>query len=389
MPADRIDWRNWWQQEQQLIRELMLMLLMAVVVGVYFLEHSRMAMEQSQRQSAEALAQQLATGAAEYLASGNLVSLNVMASQTADLDLVARVEIRNHADRVLASAGESAAPGMSVSRPVRIDDHTLVGTAVVWPHPVDAERGRNLETRFVLVALSLLGLRLLGELAWRRLRAEPEPPPVTEDEILEADLVPVLSMNQTSEAPRAWLRIGIVNFDRIKQRFTADMVRDLLEDYGALLHQVAEVYGGKVQQVLGQEASLIISGETRAEACFQTLCAGTLFRRLAREVSEQRKEQGRAPLEFKLLVTTGSDLAHSWALCLAGLPGRVHVPESEMVRFELDTRLLFHGERCLNVLSEGGAVRLQPIEQLAQRYQKLIADQAARLLGEQDAPTTM
>ena len=90
--------------------------------------------------------------------------------------------------------------------------------------------------------------------------------------------------------------------------------------------------------------------------------------------------------KLKLLVTTGSDLAHSWALCLAGLPGRVHVPESEMVRFELDTRLLFHGERCLNVLSEGETVRLQPIEQLAQRYQKLIADQAARLLGEQDAP---
>jgi hypothetical protein len=387
MPADRIDWRNWWQKEQQLVRELMLMLLMAVVVGVYFLEHSRIAMEQSQRRSADALAQQLATGAAEYLASGNLVSLNVMASQTAALDVVARVEIRNHADRVLASAGnDGAVSGLSVSRPVRIDDQALVGTVVVWSNPVDAERARSLETRFVLVALSLLGFRLLAELAWRRLRAEPEMPP-QEDETLEADLVPVLTMNQTSEPPRAWLRIGIVNFDRMKQRFTSDMIRDVLSEYGALLHQVAEVYGGRVQQGVGEEAALQINGETRAEACFQALCAGTLFRRLAREVSEQRKEQGRTPLEFKLLVTTGSDLAHSWALCLAGLPGRVHVPESEMVRYELDTRLLFHGERCLNVLSDGDTVRLQPIEQLAQRYQKLIADQAARLLGEQDTPT--
>lgn len=377
MPANSVDSQNWWQKEQPLIRELVLMLLMAVVVGVYFLEHSRLALAQSQRESAEAIAQQLATGAAEYLASGNLVSLNVMASQTAALSLVSRVEIRSHADQVLASAGDPAA-GYPVRRPVRLDEHTLVGEVVIWPIPVDAERARRLETRFVLVALGLLLLRVLAELAWRRLRAEPAPAQ-EEEEALEADLVPVLTMNQTSEAPRAWLRIGIVNFDRMKQRFTADHVHDLLAEYGELLHKVAAAYGGKVVRELGDEAALQIQADTRAEACFQALCAGTLFRRLAREVSEQRKEQERTPLEFKLLVTTTSDLTHSWALCEAGLPGRVHVPEAEMLRYELDTRLLFQGERCLNVLCDGDTVRLQPIEQLAQRYQKLIADQASSL----------
>lgn len=380
MPADKVDWRNWWQKEQQLIRELALMLLMAVVVGVYFLENARVAVEQGQRRSAEALAQQLATSASEYLASGNLVSLNVMAQQTAALGMVSRVEIRNPADRVLASAGDESVGNISVSRPVRIDDQALVGTAVVWPRRIDAAQSRQLETRFVLVVLSLLGFRLLVELAWRRLQAEPEVLP--EEETLEADLVPVLTMNQTSEAPRAWLRIGIVNFDRIRDRYAADMVSEMLKGYGALLQQVAEVYGGRVLQNIGAEAAMVIGGETRAEACFQTLCAGTLFRRLARELSEQRKEQGRTPLEFKLLATTNSDMAHSWALTLAGLPGRVHVPESEMARYELDTRLLFQGERCLHVLSDGETIRVQPIEQLAQRYQKLIADQAARLLQE-------
>ncbi|MEE4249585.1 MAG: hypothetical protein V2I38_03270 [Alcanivoracaceae bacterium] len=381
MPADGIDWRNWLQKEQQLIRELVLMLLMAVVVGVYFLENAKIAVDQSQRRSGEALAQQLATSASEYLASGNLVSLNVMAQQTAALGLVARVEIRNPADSVLASAGDESVGSISVSRPVRIDDQALVGTVVVWPRQIDTAQSRQLETRFVLVVLSLLGFRLLVELAWRRLQAEPEllPP---EEETLEADLVPVLTMNQTSEAPRAWLRIGIVNFDRIRDRYAADLVAEMLHGYGALLQQVAEVYGGRVLQNVGAEAAMVITGETRSEACFQALCAGTLFRRLARELSEQRKEQGRTPLEFKLLATTNNDLVHSWALTLAGLPGRVHVPESEMVRYELDTRLLFQGERCLNVLSEGETIRVQPIEQLAQRYQKLIADQAARLLQE-------
>src|SRR5690606_22963772 len=115
--------------------------------------------------------------------------------------------------------------------------------------------------------------------------------------------------------------------------------------------------GGRVLQNIGAEAAMVITGETKAEACFQVLCAGTLFRRLARELSEQRKEQGRTPLEFKLLATTTSDMAHSWALALAGLPGRVHVPESEMVRYELDTRWLFQGERRLSVLSDGETIR--------------------------------
>jgi len=380
MPAGKVDrWHNWWQKEQQIIRELVLMLLMAVVTGAYFLEHATMAMEQSQRRSAEALAQQLATSASEYLASGNLVSLNVMAQQTAALAQVARVEIRNANDQVLASAADNQVGSIVVRRPVKIDDQALVGTVLVWPYQVDAAQSRKLETYFVLVVLSLLGFRLLIELAWRRLRTEPVPE--QEEEILEADLVPVLTMTQTSEAPRAWLRIAIVNFDRIKDRFAADAVTEMLSSYGALLHQVAEIYGGRVQHNIGEEAAMLIVAETRAEACFQALCAGTLFRRLAKALSDQRKEQERTSLEFKLLTTTHSDLAHSWALTLAGLPGRVHMPEVEMVRYELDTRLLFQGERCLNVLSGSETIRLQPIEQLAQRYQKLIADQATQLLS--------
>lgn len=380
MPAGKVDrWHNWWQKEQQIIRELVLMLLMAVVTGAYFLEHATMAMEQSQRRSAEALAQQLATSASEYLASGNLVSLNVMAQQTAALAQVARVEIRNANDQVLASAADNQVGSIVVRRPVKIDDQALVGTVLVWPYQVDAAQSRKLETYFVLVVLSLLGFRLLIELAWRRLRTEPVSE--QEEEILEADLVPVLTMTQTSEAPRAWLRIAIVNFDRIKDRFAADAVTEMLSSYGALLHQVAEIYGGRVQHNIGEEAAMLIVAETRAEACFQALCAGTLFRRLAKALSDQRKEQERTSLEFKLLTTTHSDLAHSWALTLAGLPGRVHMPEVEMVRYELDTRLLFQGERCLNVLSGSETIRLQPIEQLAQRYQKLIADQATQLLS--------
>lgn len=381
MAAGKFDrWHNWWQKEQQIIRELILMLLMAVVTGAYFLEHVATAMEQGQRRSAEALAQQLATSASEYLSSGNLVSLNVMAQQTVVLAQVARVEIRDANDQVLASAVDNPLGSIVVHRPVKGDDQVLVGTVLVWPHQTDVAQSGKLETYFVLVVLSLLGFRLLIEMAWRRLRAEPAP--LEEEETIEADLLPVLTMTQTSEAPRAWLRISIVNFEIIKQRYAADMVAEMLSGYGALLHQVAAAYGGRVQHNIGEQAAMMITGETRAEACFQALCGGTLFRALAKKLSEQRKEQERMSLEFKLLITANSDMDHSWALTSAGLPGKVHVLETEMVRYELDARLVFQGDRCLNILTDSETIRLQPIDQLASRYQKLITDQADQLKPE-------
>jgi hypothetical protein len=106
-----------------------------------------------------------------------------------------------------------------------------------------------------------------------------------------------------------------------------------------------------------------------------------LFRRVARNLSEARKAQARTPLEFKLLVTTEAELRTSWSVCIAGQPGRIHVPEAELLKLELDTRALYQPERCINISDGELTVRLQPVEQLAQRYQKLIAEQADRLLG--------
>ena len=71
-------------------------------------------------------------------------------------------------------------------------------------------------------------------------------------------------------------------------------------------------------------------------------------------------------------------------MCIAGQPGRVHVPEAELLKLELDTRALYHADRCIPVTNGETSLRLQPVEQLAQRYQKLIADQAERLLSDDD-----
>lgn len=397
MKWDEYQVRQWLQREHQLLRELSLMLVVALVVGVYFLEHVHSTLEHSRRQSAQALAQHIAGSSAEYVVTGNLVSLNVIATHAAALETVQRVEFRSVAGIVLASAGDARSETvLPVSRAVRLEDQSVAGTVELWPRNTSAKQEENLESWFVLVVLCLLALRVAAEAIWRRLKMEREQP----DDV-EADMVPVLTMSQTSgsqgggvkvavdlvgandlenDAAQAVLRISIVNFDRMQDRLTPQLLNEMVAAYREPLEGIAQVYGAKIVETLGRQCLLVFSGEAKEQAAFQAVCAGMLFRAVTRRISEQRKKQGRSALEFKVLISSDSDARTSWAFCLAGVPGRVHIPEAELIGMELDTRLLYQAERCIEVSNGESRVRLQPVEQLAQRYQKLIAGQVESLL---------
>ncbi|MDF1782452.1 MAG: hypothetical protein P1U67_14260 [Alcanivoracaceae bacterium] len=367
--------RQWLQRERTMLRELSLMLVAALVIGIYFLEHVHSTLEHNRREAAEALAQQLSTSSAEFVVTGNLVSLNVIAGHAASLPTVSRIEFRSVAGIVLSSAGEPRGDGLPVSRAVRVDEDGVAGTVELWPANTSVEQEKYLESNFVLVVFCLLALRVLAEVVWRRLQSERN-----SDDDIEADMVPVLSMTQANEIPKARLRISIVNFDRMRDRLTTSLIEEMVAPYRKILEGIAGVYGAQVNAELGKQCALEFKAESRADVAFQALCAGMLFRRVAREVSEQRKKQGRSALEFKLLVSCEADTNASWSMCVAGLPGRVHVPEAELLKLELDARLLYQAERCIEISNGETTIRLQPVEQLAQRYQKLIAAQAAALL---------
>ncbi|MBQ0754541.1 MAG: hypothetical protein KBT87_10165 [Gammaproteobacteria bacterium] len=406
MKWDEYQVRQWLRREHQLLRELSLMLVVALVVGVYFLEHVHTTLEHSRRQSAQALAQHIAGSSAEYVVTGNLVSLNVIATHAAALETVERVEFRSVAGIVLASAGSARSETViPVSRAVRLEDQSVAGTVELWPSNTSAAQEENLESWFVLVALCLLALRVAGEAIWRRLKMERASP-----EDVEADMVPILTMSQTHgshvnsaartnigagtgidgsgeadeehDTAKAVLRISIVNFDRMQDRLTAQLLDEMVSAYREPLDGIALVYGAKIVTPLGKECLLAFYGDRKEASAFQAVCAGMLFRAVTRRVSEQRKKQGRSALEFKVLISSDSDARTSWAFCLAGVPGRVHIPEAELIGMELDTRLLYQAERCIEVSNGESSVRLQPVEQLAQRYQKLIAGQVESLLAD-------
>ncbi|WP_162925647.1 hypothetical protein [Isoalcanivorax indicus] len=379
-------WRARLNHERPLLRELAVLLLACLMVGIYFLEHLDARLAQSRISHLEALARQTAHAAGDYIVGGNLVSLNVIARQTGSLAPVARVQLEDAGGRVLASHGDET-HGPQVSQPVRLGDQGIVGNVTLWSASQQATR-QQVEAGFVLIVLCLLGLRVVATLVYRRLNGEPLW--AAPEEVASEAAVPGVASeaSETGEAtetpPLAVLHLTVVNLVHWQARYTEERWRSMLAPYDALLRTVTGLYGARRESGLADGAVLSFAADAETvlprEAAFHGVCAGMLFLRVARRLGEQRKEAGEPALEFKALVTTDVNGLGSSACCEAGTPGRVHVPENELVALELDTRSLYRPEQALTVQrGEDDSFRLQPLEQLAQRYQKLINDQAARI----------
>ncbi len=383
---EQIRWRL--RSERALLRELALILLASLVVGLYFLEHMDARIAEHERVYTEGLAVQASQAAAEYMAAEDRISLTVLARRTATLAPVSRVELRDASGNELASSGpERSGDDFSVQRAVRMGEGEVVGLVQIWPEPARSLRQQT-EAGFVLLALCLVALRIVLAVIYRRLvpRASKGGGRVRmaagkdAGAGLNPDVQPLSSgMQESPGDTQAVLRVALVNHRHLEARYTPSLLAELLEDYRLHLEQVVELYGGRLESPPGERALASFSGPTSGEAAFSALCAGQLFLRLSRRLGAERKDAGRPALEFKLLVTTAADREFSWACCEGGYPGRVQMPERELVELGLDARVLYRSEQALEAVCDGESMRLQPVDQLAQRYQKLISEQAERL----------
>jgi len=372
-------WRPWLQREKQLLLELALMLLVALVVGVYFLEHFSARLQAEQRVQLKALAQQTALRSAESLAGDDLIGLNVIARETRALDPVGGVQFLDVARDPVTGKSDDNLP-VKVEVPVALPDGELAGSVVLAAAHDTAPRQR-LETGYVLVVLGLLALRAAAEVIRRRLWRPAVPvartPPAEDGEVPEAPRAEASAPDGVSVE----LRLSVVNFDHFQQRYTRSALEALLADYHHLLREVVALYGGEVVAAIGDRARIRFVGEPLSHTAFSALCAGLLFLRVAR-LQAPRRKAGQAPaLEFKALVSGQFGEADSWALCLAGVPGRLNVPEAELTRAELDVKALYQTERAQLVQAGDRQIRLQPVEQLAHRYQTLLRTQAEKVMG--------
>ena len=388
-------WRPWIGRQQTLLRELILMLLAMLVVGIYFLEHYSASLEQEREVQLKALAEQTARRAAEALASEDSISINLIGRETVALAPVAGVRFLNPEQVQVGLSGVSDAD-LLVSVPVALPDGELAGTLTLLGDNSQAPR-QNIEAGFVLAVLCVLLLRLAVTLVRERLvpPQEPvapsatvvnapaeEPEPVKAAEVAVPSVVPDTPIDL--ENVLAQLRLSIVNFDAIRQRYTEQAVDEVLADYQRMLRRAAAVYGGQVSQPVGRQATVVFSQQPVSQAAFSALCAGLLFLRVVRLLAPIRKQQGKVPLEFKALMTTDKDADESWSLCLAGVPGRLQVPEVQLASTELDVKALYQPDRAQVAVAGDHKVRLQPVEQLAHRYQVLLRTQAETLVSEEE-----
>ena len=377
MASFREQLRRWLIGERLLLREMALILVAGLLVGLYFLENLDQRLAESERVHATALAVQTARAAGEYIAADDRVSLTVISRHTAALEPVVRVELLDTSQRSLAVAGpEVGAEKRFVERPVRVGngDGDVVGRVRLWAETPGNLRQQT-EAGFVLLVLCLLGLRVVATVLHRRLAGPglyPEPG--------EGPAVSSGGRGAAEALPAVVLWLEVVNRRQMQARFTDSMLGEMLDEYRHCLEQVGDLYGGKVASFDAGMASMRFSGTSTEEAAFNALCAGQLFLRLSRDLGGRRKGEGRPALEFKLLVTSSEDVTLARACCEAGRPGRVQVPEDELTGLELDARVLYRPEQAIEIVSGERTLRIQPVEQLAQRYQKLISVQAEKLI---------
>ncbi|MCK0154054.1 hypothetical protein MWU49_10105 [Alcanivorax sp. S6407] len=387
-------WRPWIGRQQTLLRELILMLLAMLVVGIYFLEHYSSSLEQEREVQLKALAEQTARRAAEALASEDSISINLIGRETVALAPVAGVRFLNPAQVQVGITGVNESD-LLVTVPVALPDGELAGTLTLLGDNSEAPR-QNIEAGFVLAVLCVLLLRLAVTLVRERLVSpapEPAPAPmeVPSAPVPELVVAPATAVSPERPAPpidpervQAQLRLSIVNFEAIRQRYTEQAVDEVLADYQRLLDKAVAIYGGQVSQPIGRQAGAVFCQLPVSQAAFAALCSGLLFLRVVRLQAPLRKQQGKVPLEFKALMTTDKDEEEAWSLCLAGVPGRLQVPESQLASTELDVKALYQPDRAQVAVAGDHKVRLQPVEQLAHRYQTLLRTQAETLVSEEE-----
>ncbi|WP_231883065.1 hypothetical protein, partial [Alcanivorax sp. HI0033] len=345
-------WRPWIRQQRSLLRELILMLLAMLVVGVYFLEHFSARLEQERKIQLQALAEQTARRAAEALASDDSISINLIGRETVQLAPVAGVRFQDAADIQVGLTGVSRSD-LVISVPVALPDGELAGTLTLLGDTSALPRQR-LEAGFVLAVLCLLLLRVAAALIQQRLvPAPPEPaeaapaePPAPSPLATPASRQALTEPLPEGAEPLAQLRLSIVNFEHIRQRYTQAAMVEVLADYQRILDKVAGIYGGRVGQKVGDQAGLFFYQEPASRCAFSALCAGLLFLRVVRLLAPLRKQQGKPALEFKALVTTDGDQQEAWSLCVAGVPGRLNVPEGQLAATELDVKALYQPEKA-------------------------------------------
>ncbi len=102
----------------------------------------------------------------------------------------------------------------------------------------------------------------------------------------------------------------IVGFTRLSEQLEPNEVADLLNSYFTHIAHIAALHHGIVDKYIGDCAMLLFGApEEDPDHCFHAIDCAITIQKLAKKLNEQRSEEGRVTVQFRIGINTGWMLA--------------------------------------------------------------------------------
>ncbi|MBB3060177.1 adenylate/guanylate cyclase domain-containing protein [Microbulbifer rhizosphaerae] len=182
----------------------------------------------------------------------------------------------------------------------------------------------------------------------------------------------------------------IVGFTAMSEKLQPSQVSELLNEYFSYISSACSLYGGVVDKFIGDCAMLAFGVlEDDTEHTFNAVSCAILIQRLAAQLNEQRRADGRPEVHFRIGINYGAMLAGNLgsddrmeytvvgdAVNLASRLCSVARPDQIIMREELfhtlQSRVIAQAGQTLPIRGKSAPVRIYTVQDIHRKFQPLL-----------------
>ncbi|WP_308366794.1 MULTISPECIES: adenylate/guanylate cyclase domain-containing protein [unclassified Microbulbifer] len=193
----------------------------------------------------------------------------------------------------------------------------------------------------------------------------------------------------------------IVGFTAMSEKLQPSQVSELLNEYFSYISSACSLYGGVVDKFIGDCAMLAFGVlEDDTEHTFNAVSCAVLIQRLATQLNEQRRADGRPEVHFRIGINYGMMLAGNLgsddrmeytvvgdAVNLASRLCSVARPDQIIMREELfnilQSRVIAQAGQTLPIRGKSAPVRIYSVQDIHRKFQPLLQANLQEVLNYQ------
>lgn len=193
----------------------------------------------------------------------------------------------------------------------------------------------------------------------------------------------------------------IVGFTAMSEKLQPSQVSELLNEYFSYISNACSLYGGVVDKFIGDCAMLVFGVlEDDSEHVFNAVSCAVLIQRLAAQLNERRRADGRPEVHFRIGINCGAMLAGNLgsddrmeytvvgdAVNLASRLCYVARPDQIIMREELfnilRSRVIAQAGQILPVRGKSVPVRIYSVQDIHRKFQPLLQANLQEVLNYQ------